>query len=112
RDQSVRSSGIHPHEHTALPARRDRHVPVDQEREAAEHLPLGARARPREQLTNAIRELLVVRHGYGCVTSGSGCRKRFAAFRCVIRRSSSSGTWPQCSSITRWVSGQVLSPWG
>src|SRR6185436_16143052 len=108
--EPVRSRRIHTHEHTALAARRDRHVPADQKGEAAEHLPLGDGTRTREQLTDSIGELLVVGHEttvlrwpngrYGCVTSGKGWRKRFAALRCVIRRSSSSGTCPQCASMT------------
>ena len=35
-----------------------------------------------------------------------------AAFSLHIARRSSAGRWPQASSMTAWVSGQVPSPWG
>jgi hypothetical protein len=62
-DQGVRRCRVGAHEETALTARRHGHVAADQERETAEHLPLGQAALAGEQLTRAVGEFLVVRHG-------------------------------------------------
>ena len=53
---------VDPGEHAALAARGHRHLPVDQEGEAAEHPLLGDAALARQQLPDPVGELLVVRH--------------------------------------------------
>ena len=49
---------------------------------------------------------------FGSTTSGSGWRNSAAAFSLQSLRRSAGGMWPHACSITAWVSGQVLSPWG
>ena len=58
----LRCLGIDADEDAALPARRDRHVAADEEREAAEHLLLGDVLPTADQLADALCEDLVVRH--------------------------------------------------
>src|SRR3954447_2082133 len=50
------------HQHAALTARGDRHVPADQERESAEHLLLDHAVLRGERLADAVGEILVVGH--------------------------------------------------
>ena len=50
------------HQNPALTARGDGHVPVDQEREAAEHLLLGHARLVGDEAANARGERFVVRH--------------------------------------------------
>ncbi|HJW67696.1 MAG TPA: NAD(P)-dependent oxidoreductase, partial [Gaiellaceae bacterium] len=60
--QLVRPLGVRVNEDAALPARGDRHVAADQEREPAEHLLLGQAGLVSDQVADASRELLVVGH--------------------------------------------------
>src|SRR5919108_1768756 len=63
RDELVRLLRIDANEDPALPARPDGHVAADQEGEPAEHLLLRQAGLVAKQLPDALRELLVVRHG-------------------------------------------------
>ena len=64
-DEPVGLGGIDPDEQAALAARADRHVPVDEEREPAEHALLGDPAFSGHQLADAIGKMLVERHTRG-----------------------------------------------
>ena len=56
-------AGVGAHQQPALTARGDGHVPADEERETAEHLLLGQGGLTVGQNSDAIGEVLVVRHG-------------------------------------------------
>jgi hypothetical protein len=60
--QRVGLGGIAPEQQTAPAADADRHVAADQERQPAEHALLGDIGPGRDQLTNAVGEILVVGH--------------------------------------------------
>ena len=61
-EQTVGLIRVDPEQQSALPAGGDRHVAVDEERESAEHLLLGDAGFGQDQLPDAVREVLVVRH--------------------------------------------------
>src|SRR3954451_18371328 len=58
-------------EEAAPPTRAHRHLPVDQERETAEHALLGDAPFAGEQLPDPVGELLVERHGTSVCRSGA-----------------------------------------
>jgi len=62
-DQFGGPLGVDVHEHAALPARADRHVPTDQEGKAAEHLLLGQLGVGADQIPDALGKDFVVGHG-------------------------------------------------
>src|SRR5207247_9373797 len=62
RDQRVGFVGLDADHEPALPARGDGHVAAHEEREPAEHALLGDAGLLADELANAIRQLLVVRH--------------------------------------------------
>jgi hypothetical protein len=66
-----------------MTAGRHGHVPVDQEREAAEHPLLGQAAFGRQDVANPVRQILVVCHGWS-LPQASDTRaprgSRYAAF--------------------------------
>ena len=61
---------IDPHQDTTLTARGDRHVPVDQERQAAEHLFLREPALSTQHLAKPVREVLIERHATQTAPAG------------------------------------------
>jgi hypothetical protein len=54
--------GIDPHDQAPLRAGRHRHVAADKKDETAKHAPLADIGLSRDQLTNPVGEILVVRH--------------------------------------------------
>jgi hypothetical protein len=62
REQLLAFARVDAHEQPALAGGRDRHVPREQERQAAEHRHLGHVLLIREQLANAMGQFLVVCH--------------------------------------------------
>jgi hypothetical protein len=62
RDQSLAACRVDAHEDAALTARRDRHVPVYEKRETAEHLLLGDLALVVDEFANAVRKVIVECH--------------------------------------------------
>src|SRR6476661_11193134 len=61
-DQLVAFVGVDAHHQSALPARSDRHVAGNEEREAAKHLLLREVGLLSHEVADALRELLVVSH--------------------------------------------------
>jgi hypothetical protein len=62
-EEPVRLRRVDANQHAPLAARRDGHVPPDEEGEPAEHLLLGQIGLAAQQCTDPIREFLVVPHG-------------------------------------------------
>jgi len=74
--QAFTLSRIDPDEDTALTARADRHVPVDQERQAAEHPLLGEPALSTQQFAEPVCEVLIERHAMQTAPPSGSMRAR------------------------------------
>jgi hypothetical protein len=61
-NKPIRSIGLNPHEESSLPARTDRHVAVDEERESPEHALLGHAALAGNQGSQPLPKIFVERH--------------------------------------------------